>query len=59
MLDDSALDLLLWIERRILFNSQIERENFTKSLREKKNKYAKNKQNNYYNKIITLNDEET
>jgi len=59
MLNDSALDLALWIERRVLFSCQIEKENFTKELRDKKNKYAKLKGQTNYNKLETLNDEDT
>ena len=59
MLDDSALDLVLWLERRILFGTQMEKENFSRELRDKKNRYNKYKINNYYNKLSTLNDEET
>lgn len=36
-----ALDLLLWIERKILLNCQMEQENFNKDLRAKKEKYSK------------------
>lgn len=59
MLNDSALDLLIWLERRILFCTQIEKENFSKQLRDKKNRYIKQKSEsvNYFNKLSTLNDE--
>jgi hypothetical protein len=43
MLDDMALDYLLWVERKILLNCQIEQENFNKDLRLKKEKYLKQK----------------
>jgi hypothetical protein len=56
MLDDMALDYLLWVERKILLNCQIEQENFNKDLRLKKEKYLKQK--NIFKQLETLNHKE-
>ena len=51
-----ALDYLLWVERKILLNCQIEQENFNKDLRLKKEKYLKQK--NIFKQLETLNHKE-
>ena len=53
MLDDMSLDMLHWLERKILLNPQNYRENFSSLLIKKRNNYIKNK--DQYDKLQSLN----
>jgi hypothetical protein len=39
MLDDMAIDLMLWVERKVLLSCSPEAENFCKELRDKRELY--------------------